>query len=318
MENTILQTQNAKRKKQPHILTQVVDPNGQKNKGWTFLLILMLGLELADLLVFIVTLNHHIVFKLYFFNFISFLTMIMFILIPVVWALFAVTPGRLDYNFKKYLFKLRIKRGKEKISKYSPTASEESVRSFTGILNYDPDTGLSKYILNDPSPLSMAKHPYQGDMGFDLVVFPKLIDEPEVITTNLWYAGKSLPAGTLKKTTMITGQSFSYIMDDVKEQLTEPNISPVRYSSLMSIWDHYKDRASTLEPIFLIHIGIPFHVRKEDSLLQMEEIRNGYEASLNTKGFDTVLIKDPEDWVMIITGMLTGKMLFRGDMIENN
>ena len=315
--NNILQTQSTRRRKQPHILSKVVDPYGQKNSGWSTLLTLMIGLELIDVLVFLVTLNRHIIFQFYIINFATILTMIAFLIIPAIWALVAVTPKRLDYNIRKYSFKLRIKQGKEKISKYSSEASEEAVRGFTGLEKFNPKTGMSEHKINEPPQWSLKKHPYQGNRAFDLIVIPKIVEENVVITANLWEAGKSLPAGCLKKTTMITGQSFSYIMDDVKEQLQDKSISPVRYQALISVWDQYKDRASTLEPVFLIHIGLPFKIREEDSLKEMQQIRDGYESSLNIKGFDTVLLTDPEDLVMIITGMLTGKMFFRGDLVEN-
>lgn len=313
-----IQTNNNRRRRQPHILTKVVDPNGDKSSLWHMLFVGMVFLELVDILIFFVTLNTQILFKIFFFNAISVLTMIMFLIIPCIWALIGFNQTRLNYNVRKYRFKWGLKHGREHISKYSKGATEDAIRGFTGIISYDAKTGLSEYQVNESPAWVLEKHPYEGNRGFDLIVIPEIVEEDEVITANLHAAAKSLPAGTLKKTTMITGQSFSYIMDDVKEQLEDKNISPVRYSALMSVWDQYKDRASTNEPIFLIHIGLPYRYNKEDSLKIMQEIRDGYEASLNQRGFATVLIKDPEDWVMIITGMLTGKMFFRGGMVENN
>lgn len=318
MADNIIQTNSNRRRRQPHILTKVVDPNGDKSALWQTLYVSMWILEVLNFIIFFVTLNSKILFKLYVFNAISLFTMVLFLIIPCAWALIGYNQARLDYNIRKYRFKWRVKHGVERISKYSKDATEDAIRGFTGIINYDAKTGLSDYQVNESPSWVLEKHPYLGNRGFDLIVIPEIVEEDEVITANLHAAAKSLPAGTLKKTTMITGQSFSYIMDDVKEQLAEKDISPVRYNALMSVWDQYKDRASTNEPIFLIHIGLPYRYDKEDSLKLMQEVRDGYESSLNERGFHTVLIKDPEDWVMIITGMLTGKMFFRGDMVENN
>lgn len=318
MADNIIQTNSNRRRRQPHILTKVVDPNGDKSALWQTLYVSMWILEVLNFIIFFVTLNSKILFKLYVFNAISLFTMIFFLIIPCAWALIGYNQARLDYNIRKYRFKWRVKHGVERISKYSKDATEDAIRGFTGIINYDANTGLSTYQVNESPSWVLEKHPYLGNTGFDLVVIPDLVEEDEVITANLHAASKSLPPGAYKGITMITGQSFSYIMDDVKEQLAEKNISPVRYNALMSVWDQYKDRASTNEPIFLIHIGLPYRYNKEDSLKLMQEVRDGYESSLNERGFHTVLIKDPEDWVMIITGMLTGKMFFRGDIVENN
>lgn len=311
------QTSNLRRKRQPHILTKVVDPNGDKSLLWNSLFGSMCVLEVFDVAICIITLNRQILFKVFIFNIITVITVFIFLLIPAIWAIVGVTQRRLDYNVRKYTFRRRLRQGKEKISKFSHSATEDTIRGTTGILHYDRETGLSDYQLNEAPSWVMTKHPYTGNRGFDLICIPRLVDEDEVITANLHAAEKSLPPGTLKKTILVTGQSFSYLMDDVKEQLQEKNLSTVRYKALISVWDKYKDRASTNEPLFLIHIGLPFHFSKEDSLKEMNAIRNGYEKSLNQKGFDTILIKNPEDWSMILTGMLTGKMFFRGDIVEN-
>ena len=48
----------------------------------------------------------------------------------------------------------------------------------------------------------------------------------------------------------------------------------------------------------------------------MREIRDEYEAALNERGIETVLIKDSDIMVTIMEGIFSGKMYFTGDIIE--
>lgn len=57
---------------------------------------------------------------------------------------YAVTPRRLEENVERVLFEGRIKKGIDTFSKWSPAVRKLVVQNFTGMIEFDEETGLCK------------------------------------------------------------------------------------------------------------------------------------------------------------------------------
>jgi len=262
--------------------------------------------------------------------------LISFVVVPTVWYSFVGTQSKLDYNTEHTRFKIRTIKGIEQFSKYAPANQNNGIVprikgyilrrlhlyvnpvdviiSFTGIQHFDRATGLTTEKINeDEWPL--AEHPYKGDHGYSILGFVNFDDDDEVMIENFVEATNTLGADYLVSTSMFSGQNTSYIMDDVEEQLKLPGLSPIREKALWSVYNKFKDREGTDEPIFIIHIGLPPAVHDYEHIENMRKARDEYELTINEFGIDTVLIKDAEDLALIINGMLTGEFRM-GDINE--
>lgn len=338
-------------KYEPHVMMDIVDPvKDGRSAGWKLCLYAMLFIEVIfvfsltwiaykDVLVFSqVTGEYSIhwksVFKCLFIA-------ISFVVIPVFWKNVAGTQKTLDYTLEHARFRIRIYKGNESFSKYG-TSNElngnilkrviaailrcilrkfhfysnprDVIISFTGIKSFDRDTGLTTENMNESS--WVLEHPYQGDHGFNLLAVPKIADTDEVIIANFLESVNTIGPDHLVSTTMISGHNTSYIMDDVEEQLKLPNLSPVREKALWSIYNKFKNRVGTEEPLFIIHIGLPPAVHEYEHIENMRKVRDEFELTLNEIGIDTVLIKDPEDLAYIMNGMFTGNLVMGKDINE--
>jgi len=261
------------------------------------------------------------------------------VLVPMVWYTYAGDQQKLDYNIDYLNFKIRIIKGRESFSKYGTGIEpnifkrllfkflriifkrfhffanpRDVIIEFTGITHFDRDTGMTSEKINKDT--DFYEHPFQGTQGFNLLAVPQFSDTDEVIIANLMEATATLPPDHLVSTTMASGHNITYIMDDVKEQLKLPNLSPIREQALWSMYNQFKDRAGIEEPIFIIHIGLPPAVHDYEHLENMRRVRDEFELTLNDIGIDTVLIKDPEDLAYIINGLFTGEMAVGGNINE--
>lgn len=69
---------------------------------------------------------------------------LMFAATIVLFLNYAVTPQRLEENVDRVMFEGRIKKGIDTFSKWSPTVKKIAVHNFTGITEFDEETGLCK------------------------------------------------------------------------------------------------------------------------------------------------------------------------------
>ena len=270
----------------------------------------------------------------------AFLVVMSFIAVAAIWYTFAYDQQKLDYTINHTRFRIRNKKGLEGFSKYGVNNQSKSVfefalnfvlrkfnffvdprvviTAFTGIEKMNRETGMTIEKLNETS-VDGKPHPYLGTTGFNALLFSHLADSDEVIIANLLEAVSTLEAlgaGYLVSTTMISGHNTSYILDDIEEQLKLPNLNAVREKALWSIYNKFKDRAGTDEPIFIMHVGLPPAVHEYEHLENMRKVRDEFELTLNEIGLETVLIKDPEDLAHIINGMFTGEIWIGRDLTE--
>jgi hypothetical protein len=338
-------------KYEPHIMLDIVDPAKEgRSSIWKSCLYSMLLSEVIFFLSFFWTAYRDIyVFSQftgeYIIDWISVLKCLLFLISMVVvfavWYNIAGDQKTLDYTIAHLQFKIRIHKGLESFSKYGTNQElsgnifkrilaalirfilrrfhfyanpRDVIISFTGIKNFNRDTGLTTENLNEST--WALDHPYMGDHGFNLLAVSNIADTDEVIIANFLEAMSTLGPDHLVSTTMISGHNTSYIMDDVEEQLKLPNLSPVREKALWSIYNKFKNRVGTEEPLFIIHIGLPPAVHEYEHIENMRKVRDEFELTLNEIGIDTVLIKDPEDLAYIINGMFTGNLVMGKDINE--
>jgi len=342
---------NGSTKYQPHVMMDVVDPvKDGLSSTWKACLYTMLLVDGILFLSFVWTAYRNLfVYSVeageYFISWFSVLKCVLYLIGMLVvfgiWYNVAKDQQNLNYTIEHTRFKIRIAKGLESFSKYG-TNNELSgnifkrviaailrivfrrfhfyanprdvIISFTGITNFDRETGLTTEKRNENS--WVLTHPYQGDHGFNLLAVPKIADTDEVIIANFLEAISTLGPNHLVSTTMISGHNTSYIMDDIEEQLKMSNLSPVREKALWSIYNKFKNRVGTEEPLFIIHIGLPPAVHEYEHIENMRKVRDEFELTLNEIGIETVLMKDPEDLAYIINGMFTGNLVIGKDINE--
>lgn len=340
MERQVVHVERKSSRYEPHVLEDMVDPiKNHKSDLWRTGVIITCFLEVLDLILFFATLNKVIIFKVLIFNPLSFISIIAFIIIPVVWFAVAGTQKRLDRNVDKLKFKWRNTRGYESVSKFGEPVytgsklslsylkyriskkvkvpQEKAIRTLTGIESFDAKTGVSVHKVNEKK-WAVDDHPYLGQHAYDLIAYVKTTDDEEIIIENLFEAGKSLKeGGVLIRTSMYTGETIANNLDDIERQLALPDLDPVRQKSLYSVYNHYLGREGNYEPIYCIHFGLPFTSSMEKALEYMRVIREEYELALNERGIETTLIKDSDIMKAITESIFTGKLWFDGDIIEN-
>jgi hypothetical protein len=317
-QTVYIENQRSKARWEPHELEDTVDPfKNNKSDLYRAGIVVTCFLEVVDVIVFFATLNRDILFKISIFNPVSFLAIIAFITIPVLWFAVMGTQRRLDENAEKVKCKWRVKKKVDSFSKWDDKTPEQSIRKLDGIKSFDPETGLSEHLVNEKK-WAVDDHPYLGQHAFDLIAYVKTTDDEEIIIDNLFEAGKSLKiGGVLVRTIMYSGEDICNVLDDIEKKLADPNIDEVRQKALYSVYNHYVGREGNYEPIYLMHFGLPYTASKEKALEFMREIRDEYEVALNERGIETVLIKDSDIMVTIMEGIFSGKMHFTGDIIEN-
>jgi len=341
-------SENHSAKYEPHVMVDVVDPmKDGASSTWKACFYSMLFVEVLHVFTFVwfawnsakwlhadgelwTTINwKHVAGGIF--------TIISMVLIFSFWNTVARHQSTLDYNISYLRFRIRNFKGLESFSKYGEDPrvktnilmrliytilnnigffanAQDVIMSFTGITHFDRKTGLTTEKVNEDT--WVLSHPYKGDHGFNLFAVPKFVDTDEVIIANFLEAVNTLPADHLVSTTMISGHNTSYIMDDIEEQLKLPNLSPIREKALYSIYEKFKNRVGTEQPIFIIHIGLPPAVHEYEHIENMRKARDEFELTLNDVGIDTVLIKDPEDLTYIMNGMFTGNLVIGKDINE--
>lgn len=317
MENQYVYVEKPSSKYEPHVLEDIVDPmRNHKSDLWRALAYTTCVLEVVYFVLFFVTLNRSILFKLWIFNPLSVLLVIAFIATPVIWFAVAGTQKRLDENCDRVKSKRRVKKKIDRFSKWDDETPEKSIRDITGMKSYNPVTGVSEHEVNT-NKWSLSEHPYLGNRAIDFIVYVKTTDDEEIIIENLFEVGKTLKDGGIHvRTSMYTGETFVNNLADIERELAKKELSDVRRQALYSIYNHYSGREGNYEPLYCIHIGIPFTMNEEKAMEYVRKIRDEYETPLNVRGIETTLIMNSDIMKTIMDGIFTGKMYFTGDINE--
>lgn len=341
-------SENNSAKYQPHVMLDVVDPaNDGMSSKWKTCLYSMLIIEVLHIFTFLWFARNSASYSGIIdgsgyninWNNVTKCVLLIFSMVVVynIWSTVAGNPQKLNYNIEHTRFKIRRMKGLESFSKYGTdnkfnkniftrilytvlnrfnffADAVNVIISFTGIQHFNRDTGLTTEKLNEDT--WVLDHPYKGDHGFNLFAVPKFADSDEVIIANFLEAINTIGPDHMVSTTMISGHNTSYIMDDIEEQLKLPNLSPIREKALWSIYNKFKNRVGTEQPLFIIHIGLPPAVHEYEHIENMRKVRDEFELTLNEIGIETVLIKDPEDLAYIMNGMFTGNLVIGKDINE--
>lgn len=304
---------------EPHILEDTVDPVKENHsEEWHFFFYIMGVLELVDVLLFFSTLNKHILFKFWIINALTPFLFAGLILIPLTWAFLAGSQTRLDNNINHYKFNKREKNGHESFSKYADNTPEEVIIEFTGMTDFDEETGISTHLVNE-SNWVMQDHPYTGNRAIDYLVNIETTEEEEVFLENLYEAGKALREKKYHiRSTLFAGQSLTYVLNNIERELAKPDLSEVRQKALYSLYNHYSGRPGNNEPLYLIHVGLPYSSNLQKAIEDMNEVHNKLVPSYQSMGITMIQIKELDIIKSILDGIFTGKMWFSGDMIVKN
>lgn len=285
----------------PHVLTPVINPITE-NFSLGRILILASVMSLLTFEIFIFALTFVSVFTV--------LCPVAIIITIAIGLIFGRSEKAYNYHLTKICFKFRKFRGIEFIAKFSEDVTRYAVKSFTGWESINT-AGLSKYTVNKQINWSLEKE-FEGNWGFTLLAFPPAESDKKTYNQNLRDAAQALPYGCGEKDILISGQDMSFISDDITEMLQDPKISQVRKDELYSIQERFLKNEGYIDWIYLIHIMLPYTEYEEKATKKMQEVREGYERLLNDMGINTILIKDAEDMILIINGMLTGEMYWSG------
>jgi hypothetical protein len=304
-------------KHQPHIMVDVVDPI-QQGTTYKFQLvkICIIAITVLHIAIFFISAIEVVKHGSMICLFLAIYALIAIVAIPKFWHDVAGTQLKFDTLIDKINFYKNVQNKTICKSKYDPTIPEESIREVTGLIEVYEETGLVKEEVNQPM-WSLKEHPYLGQHSFNLIADPKFLEEDIVFIENMFEANKNLPSGCLKNVGMICGQMVSNILEDIEHELSLPNLSKVREDALYSILNQYSGRNATFEPIYIIHIGLPFTESIDIALENMQTIRNEFEKSINEKKIHTVLIKDSDVIADLTQTIYTGFRWYEGDVIEN-
>lgn len=225
------------------------------------------------------------------------LLIIFIIVIFILYASTIMTEASLDTTIKR--IKLRYGK-KSNINKFdSSPSAQKLVKNITNNLGMLGQEGLSFFDSGSKDSR------FDGNWGFDGVATPPNETSKESYNKTLKNADKSLPPGFLKKEIWISGKGTRVINPEIKERLRNKNLTESQRQALQS----YHDKFSEFTPqttVSIIHIGLPYTTDTATAMVNMDEVRNGYEKNINTAGIGTVLIKNEDQVSELIHGMLTG------------
>jgi len=304
---------------QPHVLSSALNMfGGTTTMKWSTLFAIMGMVDAALGMTIFFTFGRKIIFQFFIFNAVSFTAALLMIVVFTLWLWFAGHPQRLDNTIGRMLFNKRVRKFIDKFSIFDDRVTEAEVQRITGFVGYDPESGLYRTLVNKAKDgfWAIRGHPYKGNWCYVVTAKPDYtMTDHQVIIENMYASDKTFKAGHYKNTVMITGNTATKVLQEMKDKLKKPNIDKFSEQALYSILEMYRGQESTKEPIYLILFGLPFTLRKETALQNMRDMRAGYEASINVKGIKTELITDPYILSLLIKGALTCKMFVRGDLL---
>lgn len=301
----------------PHIIRGDQNPFGGGVSGiWRGLLAALIILEVDVIGAFLLTLNHDIIFKLWMFNAVSFICVIAFIAIPTLWLWFFGNQKRLDNTIEKILFNKRLKKGFECLSVFDGKITDANIRSVTGIIGCDQETGLFRSQVNEVKN-QLTQHPYRGNW---FMTYNAKINFSEtnslLVIENLYGILKTIPEKHYVNVIWITSETTKNAIKDITNLLKEKDLRKPQERALYSLYNKYSGQNNLREAMCIIHIGLPFTVHKETAIKNMIHVQNHYIKALNEKKIDTEQIKDPYILSAIIKGALTGQLHMVGGLHE--
>jgi len=225
------------------------------------------------------------------------LLIICMIVMFLIYASTMMTEASLDTTIKKT--KLRYGK-KSSINKFDCAPSAQKlVKNITNNLGMLGQEGLSFF---DSGSVGSR---FDGNWAFAVVATPPNEMSKESYNKTLKNIDKSLPPDYLKKEIYISGKGTRVINPEIKERLRNKDLTESQRQALQS----YHDKFSEFTPqtsVYIIHIGLPYTTDTATAMINMDEVRNGYEKNLNVAGIGTVLIKTENQLSELIHGMFTG------------
>jgi hypothetical protein len=301
---------------EPHILEDTLDPIKENHsEEWHFVFYVMGLLWLADILLFFFTLNRNIVFQIWIINILTPFLFAGLILIPGTWLFCAGSQQRLDDNLNHLRFIKRERERHETFSKYDDSVPEDVIIEFSGMTEFNEETGISTHLVNESNWI-LQEHPYLGNRSVDYIVQIETTEEEDVFLNGLYEAGKALKEKKyLIRSTLFAGQSLTYVLANIEKELAKPKLSEVRQKALYSIYNHYSGRPGNNEPLYLVHVGLPYSSNMTKAIEDMTEVHDKLVSSYNGMGITMIQIKEKAIVKSILDGIFTGKMWFSGDML---
>jgi hypothetical protein len=295
--------------KAPHTMAELVNPL-KEFFTWKWVAACVLTLFLISVEFFSILVS--IMISRWFLAFIFFFCILITITVFIVFARF---PNVLEENVDKIKYSHQIRRGIITFSKYNKTVKKWVVRKFTGWIKTDEETGLCQYMTNQEMDWQFeklsGKQPYNGNYGYNVLTYPMPGMSKTEYKKYVRLASNALTELNLsKKLIIISGENLTHYLNDIEEELKKPKIEEHRRHALESMLETFSDATTVIEYLYVIHIGLPLAPDKKKALENMQNVRAGYEKLLNESNIGTVLLKDEDDILSIVNGMLTGDMYF--------
>lgn len=294
---------------QPHVIVEKANPfDGSVSSAWKGLLGMLILLEVDLVGLTFLTLNKHILFKLWIFNAATIILAILLTVLPVMWMWYAGNQKRLDNTIEKMMFNRRLKKGIECLSIFDKNVSDSTIRSITGIIGYDPETGLFKSIVNEIKT-GIKTHLYRGNWFASYVITVDFGETDDIlIIENMFNILKKVPAKHYINNVMLTTDTFANAMKEYEEMLKSTNLPKNQERALYSILNQYAGNDSLRKQLYLLHVGLPFTISKQTAKENLVTIQNSLIQALEDKKIHAEQIKDPFMLAAIIKGALTGKI----------
>lgn len=294
---------------QPHVIVEKANPfDGSVSSTWKGILGMLILFEVNLIGITFLTLNKHILFKLWIFNAATIVLAIAIIVLPLIWIWYAGNQKRLDGTIEKMMFNRRLKKGVECLSIFDNKVSDSVIRSITGIIGYDPETGLFRSIVNEIKT-GIKQHLYRGNWFVSYILTVNFGETDDIlIIENMFNILKKVPAKHYVNNVMLTTDTFANAMKEYEEMLKSTDLPKNREKALYSILNKYAGNDSLRKQLYLLHVGLPFTINKQTAKENLTTIENSLIQALDDKKIKAEQIKDPFLLAAIIKGALTGKI----------
>jgi hypothetical protein len=294
---------------QPHVIVEKPNPfDGSISSTWKAILGGLILLETDLLGVGFLTLNKDILFKLWVFNAASFVCIIAIIVLPILWLWLAGNQKRLDNTIEKMAYNKRLKKGIECLSIFDPKVTDSIIRSITGIIGYDPESGLFRSLVNEIKT-GLRYHLYRGNWFASYILTIDFAETDDILLIeNMYSILKKVPQKHYMNTVMLTTDTFANAMKEYEEMLKETNLPKNREQALYGILEQYAGNTSLKKQLYILHVGLPFTVSRKTAAENLVKIENSLIQALEGKKIHAEQIKEPILLAAIIKGALTGKI----------
>lgn len=230
-------------------------------------------------------------------------SILLFCAILTLYILFARDEQTLSYTLDKLGFKKRKLEGKEGMSKFDERVSDRQVKSYISWEDINEDTGLRKHNYENATE-------YLGNYCFTLLTIPPAEIDKDTLNEFFRRAFRAIPFKCTQKIIVMTGIDPTFILNDIEELLSIPDLSSHREIELRSMKETFSEQTGSVERTYLLDITLQFTREESTAQAQMTKIMNGYIRLLNKKKVKTVLIREADDMILLYQSMLTGKKLY--------